>query len=308
MHEILAKKTGAAGVSVVSNVVLVALKLAVGLLTGSVSVVSEAIHSSIDLVAALIAFFSVRLSDRPPDQDHPYGHGKIENVSGTVEALLILVAAIFIVYEAGQKIFHDFELEMVGLGVVVMGLSAVVNTVVSRYLSKVAARTDSLALEADAKHLHTDVLTSAGVFGGLLLVQITGWKILDPLVAIAVALVISKAAYDLTKKSSSDLLDAKLPEQEEEEIVAVLHGHEERFLGYHEFRTRKSGSRRHVDLHLVVDGSLSVAQAHEFCDHLEKDIADQLPNTDVTIHVEPPPSGNTVEPGGDDEAPAKVAG
>ncbi|MBI4316984.1 MAG: cation transporter [Chloroflexi bacterium] len=290
MQEFLAKKTGAAGISIASNSFLILLKLAVGVLTGSVSVISEAVHSSVDLLAALMAYFSVRVSDLPPDDEHPYGHGKIENLSGTIEALLIFGAAAFIIYEAIQRMLHGFDLEFVGLGVAVMGVSALVNTLVSRYLLHVADKTDSIALGADAWHLHTDVLTSLGVFGGLILVQITGLKILDPLVAIGVALVICKVAYDITKKSSSDLLDEKLPRQEEQEIVAILAGHEEQFVEYHGFRTRKSGSKRHVDMHLVVEGSISVAAAHEFCDHLEKDIEQQFPNSDITIHVEPSPT------------------
>ncbi|MCL5958205.1 MAG: cation diffusion facilitator family transporter [Chloroflexi bacterium] len=280
-------KSRAAALSIASNSILIILKLVVGISIGSVSVVSEAIHSGIDLVAAVIAFFSVRISDRPPDEDHPYGHGKVENVSGSVEAALILVAAFTIVYEAGRKIVFGIEIEFVGLGIAVMLASSVVNLFVSRYLGRVARETDSVALEADACHLHTDVITSAGVLGGLVLVQITGWAMLDPIFAIGVAIVIARVAWDLTRKSSPGLLDSKLPEHEEQQIRSVLSDHQTSFIGFHGLRSRKAGSQRLVDLHLVVDDEVSVNQAHSLCDHLEEEIVSQLPNTDVTIHVEP---------------------
>ncbi len=293
MQSYLRSKKGAAGLSVASNVMLVLFKLIVGLMTGSVSVLSEAIHSSIDLLAALIAFFSVRVSEKPPDEDHPYGHGKIENISGTVEALLILLAALYIFYEAVQKIIEGGQLEHVSLGVGIMGISAVANTFISRFLMRVANKTDSLALEADAKHLSADVLTSVGVFAGLVIVRITGLTVLDPIIAIAVSLFICKTAYDLTKRSSSGLLDAKLPQDEENVIVGILNRHCSQFVSFHSLRSRKAGSRRHVDLHLEVDGDINVVEAHSICDHLEQEIESQLPNTEVTIHVEPASENRT---------------
>lgn len=287
MLAMLQSKQGAAGLSVVSNAILVLLKLTVGVMTGSVSIISEAIHSASDLMASLIAFFSVRVSDKPPDDDHPYGHGKIENISGSIEAILIFLAALYIIYEALRRIVEGTQLEHLGMGAAVMAASTLVNAFISRYLMHVARATDSLALEADAWHLNTDVLTSAGVFVGLITVRLTGLTVLDPLIAIGVALFICKAAYDLTRKSSSGLMDGKLPEEEEHEIRSILNGHCDRFVDFHGLRSRKAGSRRHVDLHLVVPGDIHVAEAHEICDHLEKDIEDQLPNTEVTIHVEP---------------------
>ncbi|MCL5958289.1 MAG: cation diffusion facilitator family transporter [Chloroflexi bacterium] len=287
------RKSNAAALSIASNSLLILLKVVIGISIGSVSVISEAIHSSIDLMAAVIAFFSVRISDRPPDEGHPYGHGKIENISGTVEALLILVAAVLIVYEAGNKILSGGRIEFVGLGIGVMLVSSLVNMLVSRYLMHVAKETDSVALEADACHLSTDVLTSAGVLVGLTLVQLTGWNILDPIFAIGVAIVIGKVAFDLTRKSSPDLLDSKLPEAEEQQIRQILHDHLAQCVGFHGLRSRKAGSHRHVDLHLVVDDNVSVNEAHELCDHLEEEILSHLPNTDITIHVEPASTKDT---------------
>lgn len=285
-----ARKSRAAMVSVISNSCLVAGKLVVGLAIGSVSVISEAIHSGMDLVAAIIALWAVRSSNKPPDKDHPFGHGKFENVSGVVEALLIFVAAIFILFEAGKKIISPGEIENPSWGVLIMGISALVNWFVSRMLYRVARETDSVALEADALHLSTDVWTSVGVFAGLILVWIFGWTILDPLVAIAVALLIIREAWSMTLKAGGGLLDRELPQWEIEQIEAIISSHKPRILGFHRLRSRKAGSERHVDFHLVVDGSMTVGESHDICDVLEREIAKILPGTKTVIHVENPRS------------------
>ena len=182
-------KVSIARLSIASNTLLILMKMAVGLISGSVSILSEAIHSSMDLVAAIIAFLSVRVSDNPPDSRHPYGHGKIENISGVIEALLIFIAAIWIIVEAAKKLAGEkIEIDSIALGSIVMLISAIVNTIVSRRLYKVARATNSVALEADALHLKTDVYTSLGVSAGLGLILITGINWLDPIIAILVAL------------------------------------------------------------------------------------------------------------------------
>jgi len=281
------KKQIAAGISVISNLTLVTLKVIVGLITSSVSVLSEAAHSGIDLVASGIAYFSVRRSDLPADQRHAYGHGKIENLSGAVEALLIFVAALFIIYEAVRKLSSGEPIQSLGLGIWVMAFSAAVNLVISLYLLRVAKETDSVALEADAYHLLTDVYTSAGVMVGLLLIRQTGIVLLDPLVALGVALLITKTAYSLTRKSLGPLMDAKLPDDEEELIASIIRDHSSQFVEFHNLRTRKAGSQRHIDLHLVVKGDAHVEEAHQICDHLEAEIRAALPRSMITIHIEP---------------------
>lgn len=280
-------KIGVAALSVASNATLTLLKLAVGLWIGSVSVVAEAIHSGVDLIAAVIALVAVRSAAKPPDEQHPYGHGKVENVSGTVEAALIFIAAGMIVVEALNKIVYDGGPSHVDLGLGVMALSVGANIVVSRQLLKVAKRTDSVALEADAYHLTTDVVTSLGVFLGLVAVRLTGWVVLDPLIAIGVALVIAKAAWNITKRSFVDLLDRSLPGHEREVIEGVLDRHAGLVAGYHRLRSRKAGALRHVDLHLVVNADAHVADAHALCDHLEEELKGALGNCELTIHVEP---------------------
>jgi cation diffusion facilitator family transporter len=281
--------TSVARLSIYSNSLLLIMKLAVGFLIGSISILSEALHSGIDLLAAIIANYSVKKAGQPADDEHRFGHGKFENVSGTVEAILIFVAAIIILYKSGEKILGNdgFEFELVGIGIVVMGISAIVNYYVSARIMKVAKKAESIALEADAYHLTTDVYTSIGVFIGLILIQITGYSIFDPLLAIIVALIILKASYDLTKRSVSGIMDVKLSDKEEETIKSIIHEHYSQYAEYHNLRSRMSGAERFVDLHLVVPKNQLVVDAHEFCDHLEKDIKEKIPNLSILIHIEP---------------------
>ncbi len=290
----MGERTQAAWLSVASNTFLTLAKVVIGLISGSVSILSEGIHSGIDLLAAFIALFAVRESGKPADSRHAYGHGKIENVSGTIEAALIFVAALMIIVEAIQKLQeimageggHVGDLGL-GLGLLVMGVSAIMNLIVSTKLMRVAKRTDSVALEADALHLRTDVYTSVGVFIGLLLIKITGWSILDPIIALGVALMIIKASFELTKKAFSPLVDVSLPEEECQIIAVVLKYHEDEFLEFHKLRTRKAGAERHIDLHLVVAKYTSVLDVHELCDLIEKEINMRLQGTHVLIHAEP---------------------
>jgi cation diffusion facilitator family transporter len=284
-----ALKSRAASVSIASNSCLIAFKLVVGLLSGSISIISEALHSSSDLVAAIIAFYAVRKAAKPADRDHPYGHEKIENVSGVVEALLIFLAAIVIIYEGIKKLLDGVHIEHVWLGVGVMAVSALVNLAVSRkVLSPAARKTDSAALEADAAHLLTDVFTSAGVAFGLLLVQLTGIKLFDPIAAITIALLIISTAYRLVTKSTRVLLDEALPDDELEVIRACVREHRgELITGYHQLRTRRAGSRRDIDLHVTVDERMTVTEAHDVAEHIEADIRACVPNADVLVHVEP---------------------
>ena len=282
-------KSRAAAVSIASNSLLIVFKLVVGILSGSIAIISEALHSGSDLVAALIAFYSVRKAGQPPDLHHHYGHEKVENLSGVIEALLIIAAAGVIIYEGVRKIIDGPHLDHVWLGIAVMATSGVVNLIVSKkVLYPVARRTESAALEADAAHLLTDVYTSFGVAGGLLLVKITGWQMLDPIAAIAVAVLIIKTGYELVIQSTKVLLDQTLPEEELEMIrTCVIEHRGDLIWGYHKLRARQAGSRRHIDLHVTVDETLTVAKAHETAEHIAADIRDVVPNADVLVHIEP---------------------
>jgi cation diffusion facilitator family transporter len=288
------RKASVAWLSVISNASLVAGKLVVGLFIGSVSVISEAIHSGVDLLAAVIALFAVKTSQKVADEEHPFGHGKIENISGTVEAVLIFFAAGWIIYEAAHKLLAPQPIEAAGWGVGVMLVSSVMNMIVSRLLFKVGKETDSIALQADAWHLRTDVYTSAGVMVGLGLI-LAGERLfpganllwLDPAAAILVALMIVHAAWKLTVESGRDLLDASLPAAETAWIQEHLRAADRSVRGFHHLRTRKSGSHRFVELHLVVDKDLSVEASHRLSDTVTRGIKERLSDTSVTIHVEP---------------------
>ncbi len=293
------EKAKVAALSVLSNITLVIFKVIAGILTGSVSIISEAIHSGLDLLAAIIAFTSVRISSRPPDNEHRYGHGKFENFSATIEALLIFVAAIWILIEAYKKIIHGGEVHTLGVGVIVMAVASMANWLISNLLMKTAIKTESVALEADAMHLRTDVYTSVGVLTGLGIIAITKIQILDPIIAILVALLITKAAWDITVKSFSPLLDAALPTQEEEQIMEALAlimpaG----LVGFHELRTRRAGSERYVDMHLVVPRDMSIAEVHDLCDLVELKINERLPMVNVLVHAEPCADEDCTECGG----------
>ncbi|MDO9099051.1 MAG: cation diffusion facilitator family transporter [Candidatus Methanoperedens sp.] len=279
--------TSVARLSIYSNTFLLFMKLVAGFFMGSISVLSEALHSGIDLIAAIIANYSVKKAGKPADDIHKFGHGKFENVSGTIEAILIFLVAIVILYKAGEKILTGSEVEFVGAGIVIMGVSIVVNFYVSRKIMKVAKKAESIALEANAYHLTTDVYTSVGVFIGLVLIQITKNPIFDPIMAMLVALIILKTSYDLTKRSVSGIMDVKLSDREENIIKSIIAEHYSEFAEYHDLRTRMSGAERYVDLHLVVPKNQLVADAHEFCDHLEKDIKEKIPNLSILIHIEP---------------------
>jgi len=283
----LASKSQAAALSIASNSFLIILKIVAGVITGSVSILAEAIHSLLDLLAAIIAFVAVRVSDKPPDERHPFGHGKVENISGVIEASLIFIAAGLIIYEAIKKIVTGVEVELLGLGICVMAVSMVVNMLVSRKLLKVSRATDSIALEADARHLTTDVWTSAGVLAGLVAVNLTGATILDPIIAILVALLIIKAAYDVLKKAFGGLIDTSLPKEEESSIKSCISHHGKSLVGFHKLRTRKSGSWRFIDLHLVMPKGTILDETHQVCDCLESELKEKFPRTSITIHVEP---------------------
>ncbi|MEI7817707.1 MAG: cation diffusion facilitator family transporter [Desulfuromonadales bacterium] len=282
------EKTRAAQLSIFSNCVLIIIKLTAGIMMQSVSVISEAVHSGIDLIAAIIAWFAVRESGKPADDEHHFGHGKIENVAGTIEAVLIFGAALYIIWDAVQKLIKGgVELENLGVGAVVMGISALANYLVSRHLLNVAIKTDSVALEADAMHLRTDVYTSVGVLAGLAAIKLTGIAILDPIVAIAVACLILKAAYDLTRNAFFHILDIKLPDDEEAVIHAVMQEHSRHFLEYHKLRTRKSGHIRHIDMHLVVPKLMTVEIGHKLSHQISADIEKRLAHSHILVHIEP---------------------
>ncbi len=288
------KKGRVAAMSVMSNSMLVVFKLVVGIFTGAVSILSEAIHSGVDLVAALIAFFAVRASGKPADEEHMYGHGKFENLSAAIEGLLIFVAAGWIIFESVQKLIFPEPVDNIQWGIVVMGISAITNLMISQKLFKVGKETDSAALMADGWHLRTDVWTSAGVAVGLSIYRAGRWffpelnlEWIDPVIAIGVAGLIIKTAWKLTSEAVTYLLDASLPEEEEKIITLIINKMNPQVLNFHNFKTRKAGSERFVEFHLVVNKDLTVKQAHDICDDITQKIKMEFPKTEVMIHTEP---------------------
>ncbi len=288
------RKSKAAAVSVISNTTLVVFKLVVGLYSGAVSILSEAIHSAVDLVAALIAFFAVRAAGKPADEKHTFGHGKFENLSAAVEGLLIFVAAGWIIYESVNKLIFPEPVDNLQWGIVVMGISAITNILVSNNLFKVGKDTDSAALMADGWHLRTDVWTSAGVALGLTLYMFGRYFLpdlnlnwIDPMIAMGVAGLIVKAAWELTSEAVTYLLDASLPVEEEKAITIIIDKMKPQVLNFHNFKTRKAGSERFVEFHLVVNKDLTVKKAHDICDDITGQIKMIYPKTEVMIHTEP---------------------
>ncbi len=283
-----------ARLSILSNTVLILLKLAVGILSGAVSIISEAIHSLMDLAAAVMAFFSIRIAQRPADPGHPYGHEKVENVSGVIEAMLIFVAAALIIVEAVKKLLHREPIEHLELGVAVMLVSGIVNTVVSRILYRVAHQEQSVALEADALHLKTDVYSSVGVAGGLLIIVLLTrafhlpWAYyLDPVVAMVIALLIVFESWKMLRKAFGPLLDTSISPEELAAVESSVARHPQTAL--HSVRTRRAGGKKHIDFHLTVPAGMSVQESHDLCDLIERDLEARLSNTSVLIHIEPRP-------------------
>lgn len=282
------RKRRAAALSIVSNVILIGLKLAAGIVTGSVAILTEAVHSCVDLLASVIAYFSVRKAGEPADDEHHYGHDKIENLAAAVEGMLILVGSGIIIFESVRRLIGGGNVEHLGFGIAVIGFSAVANLGVSAIIARIARETDSPALDGDAAHLRTDAWTSLAVVAGLALVELTGAEWLDPVVALLVAGAIVRAGVRLLLGSSRVLVDEALPEEERQAIHDEVVAFADRgVVGYHQLRTRRAGARRHVDLHLQFEAGMSLERAHEIAHAIQDSIAARLRGADVLIHLEP---------------------
>jgi cation diffusion facilitator family transporter len=284
-----ASKLTAAGVSIASNGALIVLKLVAGAVTGSVAVLTEAVHSGIDLIASVVAFLSVRKADEPADADHLYGHEKVENLAAAIEGVLILLGAGVIVYESVRRLVEGSRVHTLGFGIAVVAISAVANVAVSSLLARRARQTESAALAGDASHLRTDAATSAAVMVGLALVQITGATWLDPAVALAVAAAIVVAGIRIVMRSSRVLVDEALPPQEMQlvrETVVDL-GRAYGVAGFHRLRSRRAGARRYVDMHVQFRAGTTLEDAHRTAHLLQDAIGARLRDTDVLIHLEP---------------------
>jgi cation diffusion facilitator family transporter len=295
---VIKTKSGAAALSIASNAILIALKLAAGAITGSIAILTEAIHSLIDLVASVIAFVSVRKADAPADEEHPYGHEKVENLAAAIEGILILLGAAVIVYEATHRLVVGSSVESLGIGIAVMALSVVANLIVSATLSRQARLHDSPALEGDAAHLRTDAFTSLGVLVGLALVKVTGLAAFDSITALIVAGAIVWAGISIIRRSSGVLVDEALPSAEMDRIeAAIAAARTPEVAGYHKLRARRAGSRRHIDFHVQYRSGTSLERAHELAHEMRDEIEAEIPQAEVLIHVEPETSYRGAEEG-----------
>jgi len=281
-------KAGATKLLIGVVVGLIVFKVVVGLLTHSISIVAQAADSLLDLFAGIITFSAVRAAAKPADAEHPYGHGKAEDIAGVGQAILIFIAGGLIIYSAIDRIVtKNYVVEQPEAGIAVMAVSIVVSIFLSRHLLRVSQRTGSVALEANARNIATDVYSTSAVLVGLAILQFTKLNIIDSILAIGVAIYILKVAVDTIRKPISGLLDEKLPPSEEAVIEDCLRKHSLEVSGFHALRTRRAGSQSYIDLHLVIAGDISLEQAHQICDQIEVEIQNMLHEASVIIHVEP---------------------
>lgn len=287
MNDRFSTKAGAAKLLIGVVIGLIAFKVIVGLLTGSISVVAQATDSLLDLFAGIITFSAIRIASRPADSEHPYGHGKVEDIAGVGQAILIFAAGGLIIYAAIDRIIKGSGVELAEAGIVVMASSIVVSILLSRHLAKVSRTTGSVALEANARNIASDVYSASAVLVGLAIARFSGLAIIDPILAIGVAVYILKIAADTVRKPMSGLLDEKLPPSQQTIIEDCLRRYSREVSGYHALRTRRAGSQSYIDLHLVMSGDISLEQAHRICDQVEYEMQTMLRGASITIHAEP---------------------
>lgn len=268
-------------------IALVALKLVAAAITGGISLIAQAIDSLLDVVAIAITFAAVKAAAKPADKEHPFGHGKMENIAGVGQAVLIFTAGGLIIFAAVRRIITGATLELTEAGIGAMVVSIIASIFLSRHLYKVARAADSIALEANARNIATDVYSAAAVLAGLIAIRFTGLNILDPIIALGVSVLIIKAAYGVLKRSFGPLIDTSLPPAEEDTIRSCIIEQGYLLVDFHDLRTRKAGAQRFVELHLTMPKDASVEEAHQVSDRLEQCIESRLPNTNVTIHIEP---------------------
>jgi cation diffusion facilitator family transporter len=277
----------AASLALFATLGLTVLKLGTAYVSNSVGVLSEGVHSFLDLVSAALSFFTVREAGKPADQDHPFGHGKIETLSSLFESLLLAIAAGLIFYEGLEHIRNPEPIQYEGLAIGIMIFSILASYAVYYHNSSAARETESSALHVNALHFLSDVVASAGILIGLILLKWTGWLWLDPVIAFVVAAYILVVSAKQVKEALAELADTQLPEEEVQTIRNLFSQFQKEMIEAHDLRTRKSGSTRHIDFHLVVCGNMSVEASHSLCDEIESRITDQFPRASVTIHVEP---------------------
>jgi cation diffusion facilitator family transporter len=273
--------------SIGAAIITIALKFGAYKLTGSVGLLSDAFESIVNLVAALAAFWALSYAAKPPDAEHTFGHSKAEYFSSALEGFLILIAAGSIAVAAGQRLLAPQPIEQAGLGLILALVATAINGGVAWILLRASRRLRSITLRADAHHLLTDVWTSVGVVLGIGLVSVTGWYVLDPIIALLVAANIVWTGITLLRETGSGLLDAAIPAEEQKLIEPILNTYQAQGIQFHAMRTRVAGAHRFVSFHVLVPGAWTVQRGHDLCEEIEHAIALALPGTDVTTHLEP---------------------
>jgi cation diffusion facilitator family transporter len=280
-------KLAAARLSIITALGLAILKLMAGLFTGSLAVLTSAIDSLLDILMSGINFMAIRHAEQPADEQHPYGHGKFETLATIFQAVVIASSGVWIVYEAIQRMIEASPIKQTGIGIAVMSISTVASYMISRHLRRVAKETDSSALKADSLHFSMDVYTNLTLLIGLILLSQFDLPWLDPVMSILVAIYILYESLRLLRHGMRDILDEQLPETVRHEIEELINEHKDELFDFHNLRTRRAGSQKLIDFHLTVCKHLSVEEAHDVTEYIEKKIGEKITGTDVTIHVEP---------------------
>jgi cation diffusion facilitator family transporter len=279
-------KARAEGLAIAGAATLAGLKLGTGLAINSIGLISAAADSLMDVLVSGLNLFSIRIAESPADEGHPYGHGKVENLAGLAQGGLIAAVGAYILFEAARRFIRGVLPEHTEWGLAVMVVSVAVSWMITTHLRRVAAETDSVVLLADSLHYATDVWTNGGVLVALLLFRLTSAALFDPLIAAVVGGIILRSAYRILARSVADLMDAAIPAEEQREIERIIGSHTF-VVSFHDLRTRRSGSQRHVDFSVVLCRHLPLGDAHDLVDHVEKEIGRTIPGAHVVVHAEP---------------------
>lgn len=281
------KKLRTALLSISAAIVLIAIKLVFGLITNSVSILASAADSLLDLTASSVNYFSIRKSEKPPDDDHRFGHGKAEGLAGLFQCFVIGVSSIYLIYLSIEKIIYGSDLKELDLGIGVMTFTIIVSFVVAKYIKGVSKETDSIALSADSFHYEVDVYTNVGVIAALLVIKFTGFTLADPIMSIIIAIVILWSAKDIVTQSINVLMDKELPDELVSKIEHTIMNHSDEVKSFHKLRTRHAGSIKFIEFHVVLDHELTFVKSHELAEDIIKEIEAVIPNSEVTVHVDP---------------------
>lgn len=281
------KKLQTAVFSIVASLFLIIVKIIFGFLTNSISIFASAVDSLLDFAASSVNYFSIKKAEEPADKEHRFGHGKAEGLAGLFQSFVVICSSLYLIYVSIRRLFTGTTLESLNSGIMIMAFSAAFSFLVARYLKKVATDTESIALGADSLHYSSDVYTNIGIIIGLIIVRLTGFVFVDSLVSIFVALYIIWSAIEVFKQAVDILMDRELSKETVNEIEGIILRHQPVVKSFHKMRTRRSGTRRFIEFHLVIEHTLSFVDSHNLAEEIIKDIEASMPNADVTVHVDP---------------------